>query len=160
MGKIAVYAGSFDPVTRGHEDMVRRAVRIFDRVVVAIGTNGAKSACFPLEMRLGWLRACFRDLPQVEVASYEGLTVDFCRQCGAGFLLRGLRSAADWEAEQNIAFVNRQLAPEVETVWLPAEDALVHVSSSNVRDIWRNGGDVSAFLPEGVELPPSGSVRG
>ena len=138
--------------------MVRRAVRIFDRVVVAIGTNGAKSACFPLEMRLGWLRACFCDLPQVEVASYEGLTVDFCRQCGAGFLLRGLRSAADWEAEQDIAFVNRQLAPEVETVWLPAEDALVHVSSSNVRDIWRNGGDASVFLPEGVELPPSGSL--
>ena len=72
---------------------------------------------------------------------------------GAGFLLRGLRSAADWEAEQNIAFVNRQLAPEVETVWLPAEDALVHVSSSNVREIWRNGGDASVFLPEGVELP-------
>ena len=138
--------------------MVRRAVRIFDRVVVAIGTNGAKCVCFPLEMRLGWLRACFRDLPQVEVASYEGLTVDFCRRCGAGFLLRGLRSAAGWEAEQNIAFVNRQLEPEVETVWLPAEDALVHVSSSNVREIWRNGGDASAFLPEGVELPPPGSL--
>ena len=152
MGRIAVYAGSFDPVTRGHEDMVRRAVRIFDRVVVAIGTNGAKSACFPLEMRLGWLRACFRDLQQVEVTSYEGLTVDFCRRCGAGFLLRGLRSAADWEAEQNIAYVNRQLAPEVETIIIPTAQEFAHISSSAVRDILKHGGDYSAFIPEGVTL--------
>lgn len=143
----AFYAGSFDPVTRGHADIVRRACRMFGHVVVAVGVNSGKHSFFPLEERMERLRQAFADMPQVEVISYEGLTVDACRRCGATVLLRGVRNAADWEEEQNIAFVNRRLAPDIETVLLPADDALVHVSSSNVREILRYGGDVSDFLP-------------
>lgn len=144
---VAFYAGSFDPVTVGHVDIVRRACRMFDRVVVAVGVNSDKKSFLPLDERLNRLRKAFAAFPQVEVASYEGLTVDACRKYGARVLVRGVRNASDWDAEQNIAFVNRRLAPDIETLLLPADDALVHVSSSNVREILRHGGDVSDFLP-------------
>ncbi|MBQ6668001.1 MAG: pantetheine-phosphate adenylyltransferase [Bacteroidales bacterium] len=158
MGLVACYAGSFDPVTKGHENIALRAAAMFDRLIVAVGVNSGKSSLFPLEQRLQWLKSCFRKVPQIEVVAYEGLTVDFCRRCGATVLVRGGRSIADFEQEGNVAAVNKALCPEVETVLLFTDDRLAHVSSSNVREIWRNGGDVSAFLPEGVELPPFGSV--
>lgn len=147
MGVTALYAGSFDPVTKGHVNIVRRACRMFEHVVVAVGVNSDKQYCFSLEERLQRLHQALDAFPQVEIISYQGLTVDACRQCGAKVLLRGVRNAADWETEQNIAFVNSRLAPDIETVLLAAEDALLHVSSSNVREILRHGGDVTDFLP-------------
>lgn len=147
MGSVALYAGSFDPLTKGHVDIVRRSCRMFECVVVAVGVNSSKQYCFSLEERMQRLRTAFEAFPQVKIVSYEGLTVDVCRQYGAKVLVRGVRNAADWEAEQNIAFVNHCLAPDIETVMLAADDALLHVSSSNVREILRHGGDVSDFLP-------------
>lgn len=144
---VALYAGSFDPVTKGHVNIVRRACRMFGHVVVAVGVNSGKQYLFSLEERLQRLHQVFDVYPQVEIISYTGLTVDACRQCGAKVLVRGVRNASDWDAEQNIAFVNSRLAPDIETVLLPAEDALQHVSSSNVREILRHGGNVSDFLP-------------
>ncbi len=150
MGIVACYAGSFDPVTKGHENIALRAAKIFDKLVVAVGVNGEKKSFFPLERRLQWLKDCFRQVPNIEVLSYEGLTVDFCRRCGASVLVRGVRSIADYEMERNVAAVNRVLCPDIETLLLFTADELAHVSSSNVREILANGGDASAFLPETV----------
>lgn len=151
MEVIAFYAGSFDPVTKGHEDIARRAVKMFDRLIIGVGTNSEKKPFFSLEERLRWLRRIFADCPQIDVVSYEGLTIDACRRCGATVLVRGARSAADWEAEQNIAFVNHCLAPEIETLLIPATDDLMHVSSTNVREFLKYGRSVKDFVPEAIE---------
>lgn len=146
----ALYAGSFDPVTKGHEHIARRAAKLFGKLLVAVGDNSEKQAFFPLEKRMKWLRETFRDVKNIEVVSYQGLTVDACRRYGASVLVRGLRSAADWEAERDVAYANRYLAPDIETLLLPADTAFSPFSSTLVRELLRYGKDVSAMLPEAV----------
>jgi len=150
--KIAVFPGSFDPVTLGHESIVRRALPLFDKIIVAIGVNADKSGYFPIEKRLEWLNQTFGDLPQVSVESYNGLTVDFCESKGAGFILRGLRTSADFEFERGVAQVNLKLIPEIETVFLLTLPEYVMVTSSIVREVHRHGGDIHQFIPEQISI--------
>jgi pantetheine-phosphate adenylyltransferase len=152
MERISVFPGSFDPITRGHESVIRRALPLFDKIIVAIGENGEKKSFFPLEQRLGWLRDIFEGEPKIEITSYTGLTVDFCQKQSIPFILRGLRTAADFEFERGIGQMNKLMVPGIETVFLLCEPEYASLSSSIVRDIIRNGGDVRKFIPEGVKL--------
>lgn len=148
MTRIAVFAGSFDPVTLGHEDVVMRASNLFDKIMVAAGINASKKSLFTLEQRMSWLRKTFASLP-VEVASFEGLTVDFCKKVGAGYLIRGLRGSVDFDYEKTIAQLNYALAG-IETVFFTTKPEYSHISSTIVREILVNKGDASAFLPKAV----------
>jgi pantetheine-phosphate adenylyltransferase len=152
MERIAVFPGSFDPITRGHASIIRRALPLFDKLIVAIGVNQEKKAFFPLERRISWLHQVFDGQPGIEISTYSGLTVDFCRKEKAGFIVRGLRSPADFEFERSIGQMNRMMLPAVETVFLLCDPEYAPVSSSIVRDIIRNGGDIRQFVPEGVNV--------
>jgi pantetheine-phosphate adenylyltransferase len=152
MPKIAVFPGSFDPFTIGHESLVLRALSIFDRIIIAIGYNSEKKGYFPLEKRLEWIENVFRDQPAVEVTWFSGLTVDFCQKKNASFILRGLRTAADFEFERAIAQVNKAMAGGIESVFLLTRPEHTFINSTIVRDILRNGGDVSRFVPGGVRI--------
>jgi len=152
MKKIAVFPGSFDPITLGHVAVMNRAVPLFDQLIIAIGDNADKKHMFPLEQRKKWILDIFKDQPKITVAIYNGLTVDFCKKTNAQFILRGLRTSADFEFERSIAQVNRRLAPEVDTLFILTEAKYNPVSSSIVRDIIRNGGDISEFVPEEVRF--------
>jgi pantetheine-phosphate adenylyltransferase len=147
MKRIAVFPGSFDPITIGHTDLVKRALPLFDQVIIALGENGQKIPMFDLEERLARIKSAFVGEPKIEVMSYQGLTVEFCKQQQATHILRGLRNPADFEFEKNIAQVNRVLSAEVETVFLMCNPLHTAISSSIVRDIIKNGGDVSMFIP-------------
>ena len=150
--KIAVFPGSFDPVTVGHESIVRRALPLFDKIIVAIGVNADKSGYFPIEKRLEWLNQTFGDQPQVSVESYDGLTVDFCKKMDASYILRGLRTSADFEFERGVAQVNLKLIPEIETVFLLTLPEYVMVTSSIVREVYRHGGGITQFIPEQISI--------
>ncbi|MBL7138872.1 MAG: pantetheine-phosphate adenylyltransferase [Bacteroidales bacterium] len=150
MSKIAVFPGSFDPITRGHESVILRALPLFDTIVLAIGENLEKSGYFPLEKRINWLKKIFAGEPRIRVVSYSGLTIDFCRQTGANFILRGLRTAADFDFERGIGLMNRSMMPDLETVFLLSAPEYSALSSSIVREIHRNGGDIRQFVPEGI----------
>ncbi len=152
MKKIAVFPGSFDPVTLGHYNLVIRSLPLFDELVVAIGKNAHKQYFFPLEMRIGWLKQVFAPFPQVNIDTYEGLTVDYCKKLGAGYILRGLRTSADFEFERGIGQVNRMLDDDIETIFILTSPELTPVTSSIIRDVYRSGGDVSRFLPPGLNL--------
>ena len=152
MEKIAVFPGSFDPITIGHESLVKRALPLFDKIIVSIGTNSSKSYYFSLEQRLNFIQETFAGEEKVEVMTFEGLTVDFCREIGAGFLLRGLRISSDFDFERNIALMNRAMDPNIETVFLVSEPEYSAINSTIVRDIIRNGGDASSFVPEAIDL--------
>jgi len=152
MPRIAVFPGSFDPITKGHEDIVKRALPLFDEVIIAIGTNSSKRYMYDMERRLEMIRFVFRNEPKVRVATYNGMTVDYCREVGADFLLRGLRTAADFEFERSIAHVNSILLPGLDTVFLLSIQEYSAINSTIVRDILANGGDASAFVPEGLKL--------
>jgi pantetheine-phosphate adenylyltransferase len=152
MERVAVFPGSFDPITRGHESIIRRAVPLFDHIIIAIGENPEKKCFFPLEKRIEWIRAVFSGEPAVSVLSYQGLTVDFCKKMNARFLLRGLRTSADFEFERSIGQINKNLNPEIETVFLLTTPEHTALNSSIVRDILRNGGDPSQFVPEAVKF--------
>lgn len=152
MQKVAVFPGSFDPFTVGHEALVIRALSIFDRVVVAVGQNAAKKSLFSLENRLAMISEVFKEDARVEVVSYEGLTVDFCHKLGAKFLLRGLRTSADFEYERAIGQVNKQLMPHIESVFLLTAPEHTPINSTIVRDIILNGGDASKFVPKSIDL--------
>jgi pantetheine-phosphate adenylyltransferase len=147
--KIAVFPGSFDPLTVGHVDIVRRALPLFGRLVVAIGENNSKRGMFPLEQRLAWLKETFDGMPGVEAMAYQGLTVDLCRRLGADYIVRGLRNSTDHAQEHSIALVNRGLGG-VETIFLPALPEHAHISSTIVRELMANKADVSAFVPPAV----------
>ena len=150
MSKIAVFPGSFDPITKGHESIIKRAVPLFDKIYIAIGENQQKNALFSLEQRIDWLKKVFISFPSLEIATYNGLTVDFCKKVKAHYILRGLRTSADFEYERSIGQVNKQIYPEIETVFLLTIPEFTSLSSSIVRDIIKNKGDVSQFVPEAV----------
>jgi pantetheine-phosphate adenylyltransferase len=150
MPRSCVFPGTFDPITLGHVDIIRRSLPLFDRIIVAIGMNASKVPMFSGEQRLYWIEEIFRDEPRVTGAIYEGLTIDFCRKVDARFILRGIRYVSDFEYEKTIADANRALDPGLETVFLTGEPKYTSVASTIVRDIIRNGGDASPFLPETV----------
>ncbi|MCC7302406.1 MAG: pantetheine-phosphate adenylyltransferase [Bacteroidia bacterium] len=152
MNKTAVFPGSFDPITKGHESVIRRALPLFDRIIVAVGKNSEKSGHFPLEKRMDWIRHTFAGEKKLEVKSYSGLTIEFCKEEGAAYLLRGLRSGADFEFEKTIAHMNRDMRSGIETIFILTLPEYAHVSSTIVREIIRNGGDASIFVPAAVAL--------
>ena len=146
--KTAIFAGSFDPITRGHEDIVLQAMPLFDEIVIAIGVNIEKKYTFPLDDRIKWIKNTFAAYPKVKVIGYEGLTVDLCKKMSAGFIIRGLRNTTDFEYESIIAEANKKLNPEVETVFLLSDPNLRCISSTVVRDVLKNNGDARQFIPE------------
>lgn len=148
--KIAVFPGSFDPITLGHESVIRRALPLFDKIIVAIGINADKRCMFPLQTRLAFIRELFKDEPKVEADSFSSLTVDYCRQNHIRFLLRGLRTAADFEFERIVGLSNKLLQPDLETVFLLTDNRYSFINSSVVRDILNHQGDPSAFVPPTV----------
>nr|WP_322626227.1 pantetheine-phosphate adenylyltransferase [uncultured Flavobacterium sp.] len=149
--KIAVFPGSFDPITLGHEDIIKRGSTLFDKIIVAIGVNGEKKYMFPLEERKRFIEEAFKNEPNIEVVTYEGLTIDFCKKVGAKFILRGLRNPADFEFEKAIAHTNRKLSM-IETVFLLTAANTSYISSSIVRDVLRNGGDYTKLVPDSVRV--------
>lgn len=153
MSAIAVYAGSFCPFTKGHEDIVRKSLPLFDRLIIAIGHNYNKKDLFSVEQRMDWIRQLYKNEPKVSVEAYQGLTVDLCRMMHAQYLVRGIRNAADYAVEEEMRLANRMLCPEVETVFIPASPEWAAVSSSLVRELWSLGSDAYRnFVPEGVDL--------
>lgn len=152
MEKLALFPGSFDPFTRGHESIIRRSFPLFDKIVIAIGQNINKQGFFPLETRIELIKKVFENDSRVEVVHYDGLTIDYCRKIKAQYILRGLRTTADFEYEWSIAQMNKAMYPELETVFLLTLPEYIHVNSSIVRDIIRHGGDASMFLPEKIKL--------
>jgi pantetheine-phosphate adenylyltransferase len=152
MKRIAVFPGSFDPFTIGHEAIARRALSLFDQIIIALGDNALKKNYYPLATRKEMIDMVFRDEPRIRVDHYEGLTVDYCIKNNAGYLIRGLRTSADFEFERAIAQSNRVLAPGVESVFLLTIPEHSHINSSIVRDIIRSGGDASQFVPSSINL--------
>ena len=152
MEKIAVFPGSFDPITVGHVDLVNRALPLFDKVIVAVGVNTSKKYLFPLEQRLEWLRQVFQHEPSVDVDYFERLTADYCQKIGARYLLRGLRNASDFDYEKTISQLNNIIGDGLETIFLISQPGYSHISSTIVREIIKGGGDASPFLPENLIL--------
>lgn len=152
---MALFPGSFDPFTRGHESIVRRALPLFDRFIIAIGVNADKHAFMTMEQRKSWIERVFKDDPQVEVVTYSGLTIDIAREVGAQFIVRGVRLIQDFENEKHLAEVNRDLSG-IETILLYTLPEYSHISSSIVRELARYGQDVSAYLPEGTKMEDLG----
>ena len=147
MSRIAVFPGSFDPITNGHVDIVQRAVGLFDKIIIAVGQNAQKKYMFTREQRVTYIKNAFEGVDEIEVMDFEGMTVDFCRSVGARYILRGLRNPADFEFEKAIAQANRMMDHQLETVFLLTDPEFAAISSSIVRDVYRNGGDVSMFVP-------------
>jgi pantetheine-phosphate adenylyltransferase len=149
--KRALFPGSFDPFTVGHFDIVTRGIKIFDEVIIGVGTNSEKKYMFSLDQRLAFIEACFTDESRVRVASYDGLTVNFCRDIEADFILRGVRNNGDFEFEKAIARTNRHMS-KIETVFLLTSAQTSYISSSIVREIIRNNGDYSTFIPPQIKI--------
>jgi pantetheine-phosphate adenylyltransferase len=152
MKRIAVFPGSFDPFTLGHESIALRALSLFDEIIIALGDNALKKNYYSLTTRKEMITRIFRDEPGIRVDHYEGLTVEYCIKNSAGYLIRGLRTSADFEFERAIAQSNRVLAPGVESVFLLTVPEHSHINSSIVRDIIRSGGDASRFVPSSINL--------
>ncbi len=150
MSKIAVFPGTFDPVTIGHVDIVNRASELFDEIIIAIGVNTKKTTLFDLQVRKQWIQTAFANNPKVRIESYEGLTVDFCKKMGAKFLLRGLRNGTDFDYESHIAQLNKALWNDIETVFIMCDPAMSYVSSTLIRDLIIHKADYARYLPEGV----------
>ncbi|WP_027125379.1 pantetheine-phosphate adenylyltransferase [Gelidibacter mesophilus] len=149
--KRALFPGSFDPLTLGHYDIINRGLKVFDEVVIAIGINADKKYMFSLEQRLKFIEEAFKDQPKVKVRTYKGLTIDFCKEIEAQFILRGLRNPADFEFEKAIAHTNRKLS-KIETVFLLTAASTSYISSSIVRDVIRNNGDYTVLVPASVRV--------
>lgn len=150
--KIAVFPGSFDPITVGHVDLVKRALPLFDKIIVAIGINSQKNYLFSLEQRLEWLNIVFEDEHRVEVDSFKRLTAHYCQSIGAKFLLRGLRNASDFDYEKTISQLNNNIGGGLETIFLIAQPGYSHISSTIVREIIKGGGNTSSFLPPEIDF--------
>jgi len=147
----AIFPGSFDPITLGHEDIIRRSIPLFDEIVIAIGVNAEKKYMFSIDQRKQFIEETFKDEPKVSVLVYEGLTIDLCHKINANFILRGLRNPADFEFEKAIAHTNRRLS-KIETVFLLTAARTSYISSSIVRDVIRNGGEYELLVPEAVRV--------
>ncbi len=150
MSRICLFPGTFDPLTLGHVDIINRALPLFDKIVVGIGTNVAKAPMFSAEQRVAWIKEIYKNEPRVVGSFYQGLTVEYCKSIGARFILRGIRYVSDFEYEKTIADANRTLDNSIETIFLTGEPKYTSVASTIVRDIIRNGGNASLFLPEVV----------
>ncbi|MEN9686335.1 MAG: pantetheine-phosphate adenylyltransferase [Bacteroidota bacterium] len=150
MSRICLFPGTFDPVTLGHVDIINRAIPLFDKIYVGIGINSSKSPMFSAGQRMEWFQEIYKHEPRVESVIYDGLTVKYCRLIGANFILRGIRYVSDFEYEKTIADANRTLDNQIETIFLTGEPKYTSVASTIVRDIIRNGGDASPFLPAEV----------
>lgn len=150
--KRAVFPGSFDPITRGHLNILERSVPLFDEIIVAVGVNSAKNSMFSLEQRLAWLDAVCKRFPTVRIASFEGLTADFCKGHEAHWLIRGVRNGGDFEYERTIAQMTKVLHPALETVILFTDPEFAHIHSNVVREILKNKGDASAFVPDEISF--------
>ena len=148
----AVFPGSFDPFTKGHLDVLQSSLRVFDKVVVAVGYNINKSGLFTIEERIEIIKESVKNLNNVEVESYTGLTINFCNSCGADFIVRGIRSTTDFDFEQVIAQANYKLSPNIQTVFIPSSAECSFITSTVVRDLLLNGGDARIFLAPGVDL--------
>lgn len=153
MKRTALFPGSFDPFTAGHLNILKRALTMFDEVVVAVGVNIDKRGFFSNEQKLDIIRQAVSGLDGVSVIEYDSLTIDICRQRGISHIVRGVRNMIDFETERSIADANRRLAPEIETVIIPTAQEFAHISSTAVRDLLKHGGDTSLFVPENVVLP-------
>ena len=152
MKRIALFPGSFDPITLGHESLIKRALPLFDEIVIAIGENSEKKYMFSIEQRVAWIEKVFQNEPKIKVTTYGGLTVNFCKKMGAQFILRGLRTAVDFEFERGIGQVNLVLAENIETVFLLTDAEFTPITSSIVREVIRHGGDISKLVPEAVNV--------
>jgi pantetheine-phosphate adenylyltransferase len=148
MKRIAVFPGSFDPITVGHEEIILRAADLFDEVIVAIGENTEKKVMFTLAQREEWIGRVFANQPGISVRTYQGLTVDFCKSQQATYIIRGLRNAIDFEFERNIGLINRELLPGLETIILLSLPGYSHINSSIVREIIRHGGNPDPYIPK------------
>ncbi|NET33351.1 MAG: pantetheine-phosphate adenylyltransferase [Cyanothece sp. SIO1E1] len=152
MSKVAVFPGSFDPITVGHLALVKRALPLFDKIIVAIGQNSQKKYLFSLDQRITWLNAVFADEPKVEVDFFENLTAHYCQKIGAKYLLRGLRNASDFDYEKTISQMNAIVGNGIETIFLISEPEHSHISSTIVREVIKWGGDASPFIPSTIEI--------
>ena len=148
--RIAVFPGSFDPITTGHESVILRGLPLFDKIIIAIGVNSVKGGFYPVEKRKQWIEKVFKGEKKIEVKTYKGLTVDFCKSVQANYILRGLRTSADFEFERVIAQMNRSMVENIETVFILSSPELSAVASTVVRDIIRNGGDAGQFVPTAI----------
>ena len=150
MEKIALFPGSFDPITNAHMDILQRSLPLFDKVYVGVGLNSTKQSFFSPETRLKMLQQVFQNIPKIEVVTYEGLTVEFCKKINAQYMIRGIRSTADFEYEKAISQMNHAMHPEIESIFILSKPGYSAISSTIVRDIIRNGGDVSKFVPKEI----------
>ncbi|TVR40306.1 MAG: pantetheine-phosphate adenylyltransferase [Bacteroidia bacterium] len=152
MKKTALFPGSFDPITKGHESIVLRALPLFEKIIIAIGINEQKQSFFPLEKRREWIQKVFASYPHIEVITYEGLTVDLCQKLAVKYILRGLRTSADFEFERSIGQMNKLMFPDVETVFFLTTPEHSALNSYIVRDIIKHGGDASPFTPDAIDV--------
>lgn len=152
MKKIAVFPGSFDPFTIGHEAIIKRALSIFDEIIIAVGANALKKSYYSLDTRKAMISKVFKNEPRIKVDHYEGLTVDYCRKYSAKYILRGLRTSSDFEFERAIAQINRAMAPDIESVFILTIPEHSPINSTIVRDIIRSGGDASMFVPSSINI--------
>ena len=152
MNKIAVFPGSFSPFSLGHKAVVDSALPLFDKIIIAVGNNPEKNQYFSIEERLKWINDVYKNIPNISVEQYEGLTVDFCKTVNASFIVRGLRDSHDFKFEKNIAQMNKKLNAEIETIFIITPPDLSHISSTILRDIIKNGGDISRFIPKEISI--------
>jgi pantetheine-phosphate adenylyltransferase len=150
MTNIAVFPGTFDPITVGHEDIINRSSPLFDEIIVAIGINTKKTTLFPLETRIEWIKKTFENNPKITIQSYEGLTVEFCKKNNAKFLIRGLRNGSDFDYESHIAQLNKALWNDIETILITSSPELSYISSTLVRDLIIHQAEYQRYLPEGI----------
>ena len=152
MSKIAIFPGSFSPFTIGHQSIVDRALPLFDKIIISIGINSEKPQYFSIDERMQWIKDVYNNNPKIDVKQYKGLTVDFCKKENANYILRRLRDSHDFKFEKNIAHMNKELNPNIETIFIITPPEISHISSSIIRDIIKNGGDVSKFIPKEINL--------
>jgi len=146
--KIALFPGSFDPITKAHVDIIKRSISLFDKFYIGIGDNSSKKGLLTVAQREKMLRAVFEHEPKIHVVAYDGLTIDFCRSIGAEYMIRGIRTVSDFEYEKAIAQMNHALAPEIESIFIVSKPGYSSISSTIVREILRHNGDVSQFIPK------------